>query len=180
MISLVLACFCLNGLAPHPPTLPPTPPIFIRAFHPAVNMAYVVNELSSTVSVYEFNVGAARAYEAGDTHPMLRFVQSVSTIPSAFPRKMNTCGRICVDPTGRCVRTQSIEETNQHLCLSITPPGCFQRVCCRCFLCLYFSCVKGGWGGGKLEHIHEGRHQSGKGVWKCHYISAYHLIFSQI
>lgn len=64
-------------------------------------MAYVVNELSSTVSVYEFNVGAARGFRAGDEAPTLRFVQSVSTIPSAYPRKLNTCGRICVDPSGR-------------------------------------------------------------------------------
>ncbi|CAN0363136.1 unnamed protein product, partial [Ectocarpus sp. 13 AM-2016] len=74
-----------------------------RAFHPEINAAYVVNELSSTVSVYEFNAVEARGLRAGDDLPTLRFVQSVSTIPSAFPRKLNTCGRICVDPTGRFV-----------------------------------------------------------------------------
>lgn len=98
------------------PSPPPTPgalhfyyahtllglPLAGRAFHPSVNAAYVVNELSSTVSVYEFNVAEARGYSRGDPPlSMLRFVQSVSTIPSAFSRKLNTCGRICVDPTGR-------------------------------------------------------------------------------
>lgn len=76
---------------------------FNSAFHPTINAAYVVNELSSTVSVYEFNAVEARGLKAGDARPTLRFAQSVSTIPSAFPRKLNTCGRICVDPTGRCV-----------------------------------------------------------------------------
>lgn len=61
----------------------------------------MVNELSSTVSVYEYDVVTARGLARGDARPTLRFVQSVSTIPSAFPKKLNTCGRICVDPTGR-------------------------------------------------------------------------------
>lgn len=63
----------------------------------------MVNELSSTVSVYEFNAVEARGLNAGGSNPTLRFIQSVSTIPSAFPKKLNTCGRICVDPTGRRV-----------------------------------------------------------------------------
>lgn len=33
----------------------------------------------------------------------LRLVQSISTIPSAFPTTMNTCGRICVHKSGRFV-----------------------------------------------------------------------------
>lgn len=33
----------------------------------------------------------------------LRLVQSISTIPSAFPTTMNTCGRICVHKFGRFV-----------------------------------------------------------------------------
>lgn len=33
----------------------------------------------------------------------LRLVQSIATIPSAFPNKMNTCGRICVHKSGRFV-----------------------------------------------------------------------------
>jgi hypothetical protein len=33
----------------------------------------------------------------------LRLVQSIATIPSAFPNSMNTCGRICVHKSGRFV-----------------------------------------------------------------------------
>lgn len=33
----------------------------------------------------------------------LRLVQSISTIPGAFPTTMNTCGRICVHKSGRFV-----------------------------------------------------------------------------
>ena len=33
----------------------------------------------------------------------LRLIQSISTIPSAFPTTMNTCGRICVHQSGRFV-----------------------------------------------------------------------------
>ena len=33
----------------------------------------------------------------------LTFIQSISTIPSAFPKKMNTCGRLCLHRSGRFV-----------------------------------------------------------------------------
>ena len=33
----------------------------------------------------------------------LRLIQSINTIPSAFPTTMNTCGRICVHQSGRFV-----------------------------------------------------------------------------
>ena len=33
----------------------------------------------------------------------LKLIQSIRTIPSAFPTKMNTCGRICVHESGRFV-----------------------------------------------------------------------------
>ena len=33
----------------------------------------------------------------------LRLVQSISTIPNAFPTEMNTCGRMCVHKSGRFV-----------------------------------------------------------------------------
>ena len=33
----------------------------------------------------------------------LKLIQSIKTIPSAFPTKMNTCGRICVHESGRFV-----------------------------------------------------------------------------
>lgn len=33
----------------------------------------------------------------------LKLIQSISTIPSAFPKKLNTCGRICMHDSGRFV-----------------------------------------------------------------------------
>jgi len=33
-------------------------------------------------------------------HSSLQFIQSISTIPNAFPKKMNTCGRVCVHQSG--------------------------------------------------------------------------------
>lgn len=67
--------------------------------------AYVVNEISSTVAVFEFDHEAA-AQVASDPNckvPTLKLVQTVATVPPAFPDGVNTCGRICVDPSGRFV-----------------------------------------------------------------------------
>jgi len=36
-------------------------------------------------------------------HSSLQLIQSISTIPNAFPRKMNTCGRVCVHQSGHFV-----------------------------------------------------------------------------
>ena len=82
-------------------------------FHPKHNVAYVVNELSSTIAVFEVDRDLldeiARASKAGDDmtrfrgRSTLRLVQSISTIPSAFPTLLNTCGRICVHKSGRFV-----------------------------------------------------------------------------
>ena len=33
----------------------------------------------------------------------LQLIQSINTIPSAFPKKLNTCGRICIHQSGRFV-----------------------------------------------------------------------------
>ncbi|CAM9779240.1 unnamed protein product [Chrysoparadoxa australica] len=73
------------------------------AFHPSSNIVYVVNELSSTVSVFTFNAAVAHALQPGSQESTLEMIQSISTIPSAFPKHLNTCGRICVDPTGKYV-----------------------------------------------------------------------------
>mmetsp|Transcript_3777 Transcript_3777/g.6664 ORF Transcript_3777/g.6664 Transcript_3777/m.6664 type:complete len:525 (+) Transcript_3777:265-1839(+) len=82
-------------------------------FHPQYNIAYVVNELSSTIAVFEVDRhllneinAAARSGEnmiRFKGRSTLRLVQSISTIPSAFPTTMNTCGRICVHKSGRFV-----------------------------------------------------------------------------
>jgi len=84
-------------------------------FHPRIHAAYLVNELDSSVSVYEYNEGAVlsleEAYASGASSsatsesqtPTLGLIQNIRTIPPGFCKEMNTCGRICVDPTGRFV-----------------------------------------------------------------------------
>jgi 6-phosphogluconolactonase len=82
-------------------------------FHPQFNVAYVVNELSSTVAVFEVDTALvheiAQASRQGQNmekykgRSTLRLIQSINTIPTAFPTTMNTCGRICVHKSGRFV-----------------------------------------------------------------------------
>ena len=62
-----------------------------------------------------FSVAKSRLHEIKNSvlakEPMDRFkdkstltlVQSISTLPDAFPKAMNTCGRVCVHPSGRFV-----------------------------------------------------------------------------
>lgn len=93
-------------------------------FHPSMNVCYCVNELSSTISVYRYDsfmvlqnckasyIGNAAAMSTSAKsaqqpnvrhHPTLHPLQELPTVPSAFPRKLNTCGRIAVDPSGNWV-----------------------------------------------------------------------------
>jgi 6-phosphogluconolactonase (cycloisomerase 2 family) len=82
-------------------------------FHPRYNVAYVVNELSSTIAVFEVDrflvQEIAQASASGEDmmqykgRSTLRLIQSIRTLPSAFPTTMNTCGRICVHQSGRFV-----------------------------------------------------------------------------
>lgn len=82
-------------------------------FHPQYNIAYVVNELSSTVAVFEVDRELLnQIYTASKNgedmnrfkgRSTLRLVQSIKTIPRAFPTTMNTCGRMCVHKSGRFV-----------------------------------------------------------------------------
>ena len=75
-------------------------------FHDTLPVAYVVNELGSNITVFAFDVGVARSICATggeDKRPVLTAMQTISTIPSPFPREMNTCGRLCVHPGGRHV-----------------------------------------------------------------------------
>lgn len=87
---------------------------------------YVVNELSSQVAVFQYHSSAAEAIartwaEAGptveaktiavkklaDTTPTLTLIQTVSTVPEAFPFEMNTCGRVTIHPSGAYVITSN-------------------------------------------------------------------------
>eukprot|EP01083_Nonionella_stella_P130219 395165_1 len=82
-------------------------------FHPKYNTMYVVNELSSTVAVFSVNKDLIRAINAAAINgeslekfkglSTLTLIQSINTIPSAFPKKMNTCGRLCLHKSGRYV-----------------------------------------------------------------------------
>jgi len=82
-------------------------------FHPKFPIAYVVNELSSTVAVFAVDYKllsemATVSKENGDMEQFkgrssLTLIQSIQTIPGAFPTQMNTCGRICVHKSGRFV-----------------------------------------------------------------------------
>lgn len=83
------------------------------SFHPKFGVAYVVNELSSTVAVFSINKDLLTeiSHAAQQGLPMdkfkgrstLKLIQSIKTVPSAFPTTMNTCGRICVHQSGRFV-----------------------------------------------------------------------------
>jgi len=90
----------------------PDGPRYIE-FHPFLETAYVVNELSSTIAVFSVNKlklqeirRALFAQETMDSfkgESTLKLVQSISTLPEAFPQSLNTCGRVCVHPSGRFV-----------------------------------------------------------------------------
>eukprot|EP00933_Yihiella_yeosuensis_P020912 TRINITY_DN16687_c0_g1_i1.p1 TRINITY_DN16687_c0_g1~~TRINITY_DN16687_c0_g1_i1.p1 ORF type:complete len:433 (-),score=69.78 TRINITY_DN16687_c0_g1_i1:73-1371(-) len=78
-------------------------------FHPTLPVCYVVNELASDVSVFAFNREAAEALikggheKAAEAKPTIRLVQSIRTIPDAYPGELNTCGRITVHSSGNFV-----------------------------------------------------------------------------
>jgi len=82
----------------------PSGPRYIE-FHPFLPVAFLVNELSSSISVFEFEEAEASLISECNVsaRPTLIQIQSISTIPFAFPKKLNTCGRITVDPTGQFV-----------------------------------------------------------------------------
>ena len=95
-----------------PRELGPHGPRYIE-FDPIADAAYVVNELSSTVSIFRFDrAAAARLAEAVDRDgpslaprdvQVLEFIGLVTTRPTDPPKHRNTCGRICVDPSGQYV-----------------------------------------------------------------------------
>lgn len=102
----------LNALPSGLSTGKPDGPRYFE-FHPTLNVSYVVNELSSTVAVFsidrELLADISRAAKLGASmdqfkgRSTLRLIQSIRTVPSAFPTTMNTCGRLCVHRSGRYV-----------------------------------------------------------------------------
>lgn len=83
----------------------PAGPRYIE-FHPKLNVAYVVNELGSSISVFEFDESKAATLTGGETgddaHTLVQ-IQSIEVVPTAFPRKLNTCGRLAISPDGKYV-----------------------------------------------------------------------------
>ena len=85
-----------------PGTCSPHGPRYLE-FHRTLPICYVINELSSVVSVFRIDQQAMKEVASGKgkvTKPTLVPIQNTSTLPAAFPRKLNTCGRICVHPSG--------------------------------------------------------------------------------
>jgi len=90
----------------------PDGPRYIE-FHPKYNTMYVVNELSSTIAVFHVNKQLIKeinnASKNGESleqfkgKSTLTLIQTIATIPSAFPTKLNTCGRLCLHKSGRFV-----------------------------------------------------------------------------
>jgi len=81
-------------------------------FHPRLPVCYVVNELASEVSVFAFDIEAARQLVEGSgskdkakgaAGSTLRLLQTIRTIPPACPGDLNTCGRITVHASGNYV-----------------------------------------------------------------------------
>jgi len=92
------------------------------AFAKDLHTCYVVNELASQVAVFAYHPEVAANIAAACAHaptpeekaavlkkasPTLTLVQTVSTLPEAFPGEMNTCGRVTIHPTGDFVITSN-------------------------------------------------------------------------
>jgi 6-phosphogluconolactonase (cycloisomerase 2 family) len=76
-------------------------------FHPTRPVAYVINELSCEVAVFEFDAERAKEIMESDGKAAgtstLRIVQNIKTVPDAFPTELSTCGRISVHSSGSFV-----------------------------------------------------------------------------
>lgn len=75
-------------------------------FHHTLPILYMVNEIASSVSVYECDVEAMKSLKPGDSTQTLKLVQEITTIPEDFDQT-STCGRIAVDKSGQFVLTSN-------------------------------------------------------------------------
>jgi len=78
-------------------------------FHPTLDLAFVVMELSSTIAVFNLNMRAIARIASGqipcnETSTVLTLAYSYDSYPKngSFKGK-NTCGRICISPDGNFV-----------------------------------------------------------------------------
>ena len=95
-----------------PPHSGPHGPRYIE-FAESGSTAFVVNELSSTVSVFRYDTQSAEklieSTPSESSTPLLHLTQLISTLPcpipppSSYSLGKNTCGRIAVDPSGNYV-----------------------------------------------------------------------------
>lgn len=95
---------CGTTLVADPNFKGPYGPRYLQ-FHDTADLAFVVNELSSTVAVYRLDsqLLGEIAESGGETKKsVLTLLKSYSTIP-ADCKVRNTCGRICVSPDGHYV-----------------------------------------------------------------------------
>ncbi len=60
------------------------------AFHPNRRLCYLINELDSTMTVFEYN----------EKYGLLKEIQNIATLPKDFPGT-STCADVHIDPTGR-------------------------------------------------------------------------------
>jgi 6-phosphogluconolactonase len=60
------------------------------AFHPNAHFAYVINEMASTVTAFEYDAAGGR----------LSAIQTITTLPADF-HGSNTCAEIQVHPSGK-------------------------------------------------------------------------------
>jgi 6-phosphogluconolactonase len=80
-------------LAPNDPAftaLPPASGPRHFAFHPDARHAYVINEMKSTVTVFEYDAG----------HGSLRSIQTITTLPEGAPPS-NSTAEVQVHPSGK-------------------------------------------------------------------------------
>jgi hypothetical protein len=76
-------------------------PIFISLLSsPQVAVFRVDRELLTEIATASKNKQPMDRFKNRST---LKLIQSIKTVPSAFPIEMNTCGRMCVHPSGRFV-----------------------------------------------------------------------------
>jgi len=94
-------------------------------FHPTLPVAYLVNECASSISVFAFLEPQARMLVDSPTSatPTLLLIQTISTIPKAFPTSLNTCGRIAAHPSGKFVLVSNRGHNSIAVLSVLASPG---------------------------------------------------------
>mmetsp|Transcript_30401 Transcript_30401/g.59440 ORF Transcript_30401/g.59440 Transcript_30401/m.59440 type:complete len:402 (-) Transcript_30401:40-1245(-) len=73
-------------------------------FHPSLGTAYVINELSNSISVFKWDQTNFEAIVSNKAKvSALTFVQNISTLPIGFDCSLSKAGRVCISQNGRFV-----------------------------------------------------------------------------